>query len=90
MIESVQMWSLQSSGSLWRSAGGWTLVVLGVAGLVLPVLPGTPLLIAGLVMLSTEHRWARNCLRRVKVWTRMLHLHRSKPANAHPMSRTPE
>ena len=48
------------------------------------------LLIAGLVMLSTEHRWARICLRRVKVWTRKLHLHRSKPANTHPIVRGPE
>jgi uncharacterized membrane protein YbaN (DUF454 family) len=90
MTESAQVWSTQPSGSLWRSAGGWILVVLGAAGLILPVLPGTPLLIAGLVMLSTEHRWARNCLRRVKVWTRKFHLHRSKPANAHAVVRRPE
>ena len=85
MTESVQVWSTQPSGSLWRSAGGWILVVLGVAGLMLPVLPGTPLLIVGLVMLSADHCWARNCLRRVRVWTRKLHLHRPKPAHGHPI-----
>jgi uncharacterized protein len=80
MTESVQVWSTQPSGSLWRSAGGWILLVLGAAGLMLPVLPGVPLLIAGLVMLSADHRWARNCLRRVKLWARKLNRLRSKPA----------
>ena len=67
MTESIQVWSTQPCSSLWRSAGGWILLVLGVAGLMLPILPGIPLLIPGLVMLSAEHRWARNCLRRVKL-----------------------
>jgi uncharacterized membrane protein YbaN (DUF454 family) len=90
MTESVHVWSTQPSGSLWRNVGGWILVVLGVAGLILPFLPGVPLLIAGLVMLSADYRWARNCLRRVKLWARKLHRHRSKPANVHPIMRRPE
>jgi uncharacterized protein len=90
MTESVGVWSTQPSGSLWRNAGGWILLILGVAGLMLPVLPGTPLLIAGLVMLSAHHRWARNCLRRLKLWIRKLHRHRPKPANAQPIMRRPE
>jgi uncharacterized membrane protein YbaN (DUF454 family) len=90
MTESVQVWSMQPSGSLWRSAGGWILLVLGAAGLMLPVLPGVPLLIAGLVLLSADHRWARNCLRRVKLWTRKLRRHRSKSANVHPIMPRPE
>jgi uncharacterized membrane protein YbaN (DUF454 family) len=73
MTESVGVWSTQPSGSLWRNAGGWILLILGVAGLMLPVLPGVPLLIAGLVMLSADHRWARNCLRKGKLWIRKLH-----------------
>jgi hypothetical protein len=76
MTESVGVWSTQPSGTLWRNAGGWVLLILGVAGLLLPVLPGTPLLIAGLVMLSADHRWARNCLRRARLWIRK---HRSDP-----------
>jgi uncharacterized membrane protein YbaN (DUF454 family) len=90
MTESVQVWSTQPSGSLWRSAGGWILLVLGAAGLMLPILPGVPLLIAGLVMLSANHHWARNCLRRVKLWTRKLHRLRSMPATIHPIVRRPE
>jgi uncharacterized protein len=90
MTESVHVWSAQPSGSLWRNAGGWILLVLGAAGLMLPVLPGTPLLIAGLVMLSADHRWARDGLRRLKLWTRKLHTRRSKPTNVHPIVRRPD
>jgi uncharacterized protein len=90
MTESVQVWSTPPPGSLWRNASGWTLLILGAVGLMLPFLPGVPLLIAGLVMLSADYRWARNCLRRVKLWTRKLHRHRSKPTNVHPIVRRPE
>jgi hypothetical protein len=85
MTESVPVWSTQPTGSLWRNAGGWTLVILGVAGLILPVLPGIPLLIMGLVLLSADYRWARICLRRVKLWTRKLDRRRSRLADANPI-----
>jgi uncharacterized membrane protein YbaN (DUF454 family) len=39
-------------------AAGWSLLVLGVAGLFLPILPGILLLLIGLMVLSSEHRWA--------------------------------
>ena len=90
MTESAPTWSTQSSGSLWRTVGGWIFVIAGVAGLLLPVLPGAPLLIAGLVMLSADHSWARNCLRKVKLWTQKLNRHRTKPANDDPVMRRPE
>lgn len=47
------------------SVGG-TLVVLGLSGLVLPVIPGIPLLVAGLAMLATEFAWAETLLNRTK------------------------
>ncbi|MDQ1636646.1 MAG: hypothetical protein QOJ32_3455 [Frankiaceae bacterium] len=43
--------------SIGRTVGGWILVVLGAAALVLPG-PGLLLLLAGLVMLSREYEWA--------------------------------
>ena len=43
-------------------ASGWSLFLLGVAGLVLPVLPGVLLLIVGLSILSAEYAWAHRWL----------------------------
>jgi uncharacterized membrane protein YbaN (DUF454 family) len=53
------MESIQTRGSLWRKIIGWACIAAGLLGLVLPIIPGIPLLIAGLVALSTQHRWAR-------------------------------
>ncbi len=38
---------------------GITLVLLGLAGLVLPFLPGWLLILSGLALLGTEYVWAR-------------------------------
>jgi uncharacterized membrane protein YbaN (DUF454 family) len=40
------------------NAAGWVLLLLGLVGLVLPVLPGVLLLIVGLSFLSLEYQWA--------------------------------
>ena len=40
------------------NAAGWALLLLGVIGLVLPVLPGALFLIVGLSFLSLEYQWA--------------------------------
>ncbi|HEY6307087.1 MAG TPA: PGPGW domain-containing protein [Candidatus Angelobacter sp.] len=59
-------------------AAGWILVVLGVAGLFLPVLPGVLLLLAGLSILSYEYDWARR-------WS--LKLRRRFPEAKHKLQR---
>ena len=41
---------------------GFTLVCLGLAGLLLPVLPGWVLIIGGFAVLSREYSWAHSCL----------------------------
>ena len=41
---------------------GFTLVAIGLAGLVLPVLPGWVLIIAGFAVLSREYSWAHSAL----------------------------
>ena len=41
---------------------GFTLVVVGLAGLLLPVLPGWVLIIGGFAVLSREYSWAHSCL----------------------------
>lgn len=45
---------------------GVTMILLGFAGVVLPILPGPALIIAGLVVLASEFAWARVVLNRVK------------------------
>lgn len=45
--------------------GGSTLLVAGVAGLVLPIIPGVLLLASGLTVLGGEFVWARTTLTRV-------------------------
>jgi hypothetical protein len=42
---------------------GFTLVLLGIAGLALPIVPGWLLIIPGLALLATEYVWARRLLR---------------------------
>ncbi|HET9771658.1 MAG TPA: PGPGW domain-containing protein [Acidimicrobiia bacterium] len=41
---------------------GFTVVAVGLAGLLLPILPGWALIIAGLLVLSREYSWAYNAL----------------------------
>jgi len=43
---------------LWRLLLGWICIAIGLLGIVLPIIPGIPLLIAGLVLLSSQYRWA--------------------------------
>lgn len=38
---------------------GWSFIVLGIAGLFLPVLQGILFLLIGLSILSANHHWAR-------------------------------
>jgi uncharacterized membrane protein YbaN (DUF454 family) len=45
---------------------GWIFVVLGIAGLFLPVLQGILFLLIGLVILSKEYRWAGKLLNRIR------------------------
>jgi uncharacterized membrane protein YbaN (DUF454 family) len=61
-------WATKSekAGPLWRTVAGWLCVLAGVVGLVLPVIPGIPLLVAGLIVLSTRYRWASVCLKWLK------------------------
>lgn len=46
---------------------GWSLVVLGIIAMPLPG-PGTLILFAGLVVLSTRYEWARKVRKRARKW----------------------
>lgn len=45
---------------------GWTFIVLGLAGLLLPGLQGILFLLIGLGFLSREYHWARKLLKNIK------------------------
>ena len=45
--------------SIHRTAGGFLLVLVGIAGLILPVMPGWIFLIPGLALLAERFHWAR-------------------------------
>lgn len=45
---------------------GWAFVLLGIAGLFLPVLQGILFLLIGLFILSTEYVWAHHLLTKLK------------------------
>jgi uncharacterized membrane protein YbaN (DUF454 family) len=47
-------------------AVGWMFLVLGAAGLFLPVLPGVLFLAIGLSFLSVEYEWARRWITRLR------------------------
>jgi hypothetical protein len=46
-----------------RLIGGWLLIAVGLAGFVLPVIPGIPLLLGGL---APEYVWASQAMEWVK------------------------
>lgn len=45
---------------------GWAFVLLGIAGLFLPILQGILFLLIGLFILSSEYVWAHHLLHRLK------------------------
>jgi len=51
---------------VWRLILGWLCIVAGLLGIILPIIPGIPLLIGGLVLLSTQYHWAH----RLMVWVK--------------------
>jgi uncharacterized membrane protein YbaN (DUF454 family) len=45
-----------------RIFGGSALLVVGLVGWILPVIPGWPFVIPGLILLGEEFHWARRTL----------------------------
>jgi hypothetical protein len=59
--------------TLWRAGRlvlGVVLIALGVLGCLLPVIPGVPLLIAGVALLGPTHPLVRPFAERVARWRR--------------------
>ena len=51
--------------ALILNVGGWLCIVTGLAGLVLPLIPGTVLLVTGVMLLAQRYSWARRLLERI-------------------------
>jgi uncharacterized membrane protein YbaN (DUF454 family) len=45
---------------------GWSFILLGIAGLFLPILQGVLFLLVGLMILSSEYVWAHHLLERLR------------------------
>jgi uncharacterized membrane protein YbaN (DUF454 family) len=46
------------------------LIVLGLLGMLMPVLPGIPFLLAGVALLGSSHPWVRPFIARLRLWRR--------------------
>jgi uncharacterized membrane protein YbaN (DUF454 family) len=47
---------------------GWVLILLGIVGLVLPVVPGAVLMVVGFLMVNPQCLWLRRLLEKCQVW----------------------
>ncbi|MGA9768625.1 MAG: hypothetical protein WBV94_06275 [Blastocatellia bacterium] len=47
-----------------KVVGGCTLIFIGLLGMVLPIIPGIPILVAGVAILGTDHPIVRPFARR--------------------------
>ena len=77
----VQTRWIRKPRSLWRQMVGWGALGIGLLGVILPIIPGIPLLIFGLVVLSTQYRWAHTAM----VWMKKKY-HQHKPGTPPPAS----
>lgn len=46
---------------------GWVLILLGIAGLVLPIMPGPVLIVVGALMVNPQWAWLRRMLDKCRV-----------------------
>ena len=53
---------------LLRTASGLLLITVGAVGLALPIIPGIPLLLAGVAIMGRDHRLLRPVFKRIDAW----------------------
>ena len=65
--------AVSEAETVWRTfriLAGMVLIVLGLLGMVLPVVPGIPLLLAWVALLGSNHPWVRPFMARFRLWRR--------------------
>jgi hypothetical protein len=65
-LQAFLRWVSRSGKRIAITVVGVVLVLVGLAGIVLPILPGPLVIIAGLAVLGTEYAWARRALEEAK------------------------
>lgn len=55
-----------------REATGFALLIAGLLGMLLPLIPGTPLLLAGVAILGTSHPRIQPWITRIDCWRSLL------------------
>lgn len=68
-----------------RLLGGFVLIICGLLGLILPIIPGIPLLIAGAALLGANHPLVRPFARRFEQWRNR---HHRSPSTGETTGRT--
>ncbi len=65
-VKAVGRFIRQSGKRIAVTIAGGVVLLVGIAGLALPILPGWALIFVGLGILATEYVWARRLLMRAK------------------------
>jgi uncharacterized protein len=68
-----------------RQIGGYACIAAGIAGCILPIIPGIPLLFVGLGLLSVDSQWAARLRDKLKEYT-MRQLRRQRGADSRSTS----
>jgi len=53
---------------LLRTVAGVMLITIGIVGILLPFIPGIPLMLAGVATMGRDHPWLRPVMARLDRW----------------------
>jgi uncharacterized membrane protein YbaN (DUF454 family) len=71
--------------ALLRTIAGVTLITIGLVGILLPIIPGIPLLLAGVAAMGRDHPWLRPVMARLDRWRNRWRDRGRAPASQEPL-----
>jgi uncharacterized membrane protein YbaN (DUF454 family) len=71
--------------TLLRTIAGVTLITIGMIGILLPIIPGIPLLLAGVATMGRDHPWLRPVMERLDRWRNAWRERRRAPSSEEPL-----